>query len=135
MKQFLQFAFAGTVGFLVDAGVLMMVHHWLGAYFGRLVSFACAVLTTWLINRSLTFRNQISDQPLHQEFSRYFLTTLVGGAVNVACYSLMVYGLALSVRALPLAVAVGSLAGMLVNYWLSRSFVFTARHQKRKSDA
>jgi putative flippase GtrA len=131
MKQFLQFAFAGTIGFVVDAGVLLIVHQWLGAYYGRLASFACAVLTTWLINRSLTFRNQISNQPLHHEFSRYFLTTLVGGAVNVACYSLMVYGLALSVRALPLAVAVGSLAGMVVNYWLSRSFVFTGSLEKR----
>jgi putative flippase GtrA len=130
MKQLLQFAFAGTVGFLVDAGVLLLAHPWLGAYFGRLLSFGCAVVTTWLINRSLTFRHQGSNQPLHREFSRYFLTTLAGGAVNLACYSLLVYGLALSTRALPLAVGAGSLAGMMVNYWLSRAFVFNARNSK-----
>jgi putative flippase GtrA len=135
VKQLLLFAVAGTIGFVVDAGVLVWVHALLGAYFGRLLSFFCAVITTWLINRSLTFRHQRDAKPLHREFSLYFLTTLGGGAVNLAGYSLLVYLFDLSVRGLPLAVAVGSLAGMLVNFWLSRRFVFTAGKEDAARDA
>jgi len=126
VKQIAQFAFAGAIGFLVDALVLVWLHPLLGAYVGRLASFACAVFATWLINRSLAFRHQRAGKPLHREFSLYFLTTLGGGAVNIACYSLLVYAFEFPVQWLPLAVAAGSLAGMMVNFWLSRAFVFTA---------
>ena len=135
MKQLLLFAVAGAIGFVVDAGVLLWVHAVLGAYLGRLLSFFCAVITTWLINRSLTFRGQRDGKPLHREFSLYFLTTLGGGAVNLASYFLIVYLFDLSARGLPLAVAVGSLAGMLVNFWLSRRFVFTAGKMESVRDA
>ena len=131
MKQLSQFAFAGVIGYLVDTGVLLLVYPWAGAYAGRFISFAAAVLATWLINRSLTFRNQRDGKPLHREFSLYFLSMLGGGAVNVFTYAGLVFFFNLSLSMLPVAVAVGSLAGMMVNFWLSKRFVFTARpHQK-----
>jgi putative flippase GtrA len=126
MKQLIQFAFAGAIGYVVDACVLLLVHPWTGPYIGRVISFACAVLATWLINRSLTFRHQSKNETLHREFSLYFLTTLGGAAVNFTCYFLVIYYIDLSVKALPLAVAVGSLGGMMVNYCLSKKFVFNA---------
>ncbi len=130
MKQLAHFAFAGVIGFLVDAGVLLIVSPWLGPYGGRLLSFAAAVLATWFLNRSLTFRHQRSGKPVHHELARYALTTLGGGAVNFSCYSLLVYVFDFSSLLLPIAVAVGSLAGMTVNFWLSRTFVFTANAQE-----
>lgn len=134
MKQLAHFAFAGTVGFLVDAGVLLWASGIWGPYLGRGVSFAAAVFTTWLINRSLAFRHQRGRHPVHREFAIYALTTLGGGAVNLGAYALLVYLFGLPSHLLPLAVAVGSLAGMLVNYWLSRTFVFT-RHPARHGGA
>jgi len=125
VKQLSQFAFAGTIGFFVDALSLWLVYPWTGAYAGRFISFSCAVITTWLINRSLTFRHQLDTKPLHTELALYFASTLVGGVVNLLAYFLVVYLFALSVAALPIAVAVGSLAGMLVNYTLTRRLVFT----------
>ncbi len=130
MKQISQFAFAGTVGYLADTFTLLLVYPWTGAYAGRFVSFSCAVLTTWLINRSLTFRHQRDGKPIHREFSLYFLSMLGGGAVNLLSYFLVVYLFTLPPSALPVAVAVGSLAGMLVNYSLSKRVVFTGRREK-----
>ena len=108
----------------------MLVYPWTGAYAGRFISFSCAVLTTWLINRSLTFRHQRDGKPIRREFSLYFLSMLGGGAVNILSYFLVVYLFALPAPALPIAVAVGSLAGMLVNYSLSKRVVFTGRPDK-----
>jgi putative flippase GtrA len=133
VKQLAQFALAGTIGFLVDSGVLLLVYAWAGAYAGRLLSFAAAVLATWLINRTLTFRHQRGGKPLHREFSLYVLSMLGGGAVNVFTYACLVYFFDLSLTLLPVAVAVGSLAGMLVNFWLSKRFVFTARPRDESS--
>lgn len=124
MRQIAQFAFAGGVGYLVDAGVLMLVNAAAGPYWGRLISFAAAVITTWLINRSLTFRHRRRTTQIHQEFGLYALTTLGGGAVNLLVYSVLVWLFNPQVLALPLVVAAGSLSGMLVNYWLSKRFVY-----------
>ncbi len=126
MKQLVQFALAGTVGYFVDASVLLLAAPHFGPYMGRVISFLAAVLTTWLINRSLTFRHQRGDGPMHHEVALYALTALGGGAVNLASYSLLVYLFELSALWLPVAVALGSLAGMTVNFWLNRRFVFTA---------
>lgn len=127
MKQLSQFAFAGAIGFVADAGVLLIVHAWAGPYAGRFMSFAAAVFTTWLINRSLTFRAEKDGKPLHREFSLYFLSMLGGGVINVIIYFCLVFYFKLSVEMLPVAVAIGSLGGMMVNFWLSKRFVFTAR--------
>jgi putative flippase GtrA len=132
MKQLMHFAFAGTIGYIVDACMLLLVLPWTGPYIGRVVSFACAVFTTWVINRSLIFRHQNSNKPTRQEFSLYFLTTLGGAAVNFTGYFLIVYYIGPSANTLPLAVAAGSLAGMMVNFWLSKRFVFTSARKKSK---
>lgn len=129
-QQLTHFALVGLVGFFVDAGVLLVVSRWLGPYGGRVLSFAAAVLATWLLNRSLTFRHQRSGKPVHHELAHYALTTLGGGAVNFGCYYLLVYLLGLPALLLPMAVAAGSLAGMTVNFWLSRTFVFSANAQE-----
>lgn len=131
MRQFAQFAFAGTLGYLVDAGTLLAVLTLTGPYLGRVVSFLAAVTTTWLINRGLTFRGHPRLRPLHREFGLYLLTALAGGAVNLASYTALVYALDLRAVHLPAAVAVGSLAGMLVNYALSKHVVFAKRRIDR----
>lgn len=88
------------------------------------------MLTTWIINRSLTFRTQREGKPLHREFALYFLSMLGGGVVNISVYFCIVFFLSLSLRGLPVAVALGSMAGMMVNFWLSKRFVFTAQATK-----
>lgn len=50
--------------------------------------------------------------------------------MNILCYFLVVYLFSLPPSGLPIAVAVGSLAGMLVNFTLSRRIVFTGRSDK-----
>jgi putative flippase GtrA len=124
MKQIGMFAVAGTVGYMVDVVVLLLCNMIMGPLFGRLISFTAAVITTWLINRKHTF-SEYGGRSLMQEFSRYFTSCLAGGAVNLFSYSAMVFALNLAPIWLPVAVAVGSLAGMSVNFLLAKHFVFT----------
>jgi len=123
-RQFLHFCVAGTLGFLVDAGLVQaLVWGGAGPYLARVVSVAVAVLTTFAYNRRVTFRDRPGG-PLPTAFGRYLLGNAAGLSVNYAAYAAVVATLPLA-RAWPvLAVAVGSLAGMLVNFAAARHFVF-----------
>lgn len=124
LRELVLFGVAGAVGFVVDAGVLYLLKPFLGLYIGRLVSFVCAALTTWVINRRLTFNRRASGLTLRQEFMRYLGLMLGGGVVNYTSYALLVYFVDFVARQPVWGVAVGSCAGMLVNWLLARYFIF-----------
>lgn len=127
IRELVLFGLVGVIGFIVDSGVLYLLKASLGLYYGRLFSFICAVLTTWILNRHLTFSERTSGLSLFQEFSRYLGLMLGGGVVNYASYALLVYFVEFVARQPVWGVAVGSCAGMMVNYLLARFFIFRGR--------
>ncbi|WP_250492654.1 GtrA family protein [Caballeronia sp. GAWG1-1] len=129
-SQFLRFAIAGGVGFLVDAGVLyVMLHLGAGPYLGRVVSFLCAVVATWQINRRITFTPG-AHRSILREFYQYLLAMIGGGACNYAAYVLALRLLPAHALTPLAAVAAGSVAGMVVNFVLAKLWVF--RHGEAK---
>lgn len=128
MKQrILPFAIAGAIGFGVDAGVLLLAAPLLGALGGRLVSFAAAVLTTWLINRNFAFADKASGHNKGRELLRYFLAMLPGAAVNWLAYGIVLAIVPDTAIGLVLAVAAGSLAGMATNLVAADRLAFRNR--------
>jgi putative flippase GtrA len=125
-RQFLLFCIAGTIGFLVDAGIVQaLVAQGADPYLARLLSFLCALTATWAFNRRYTFGAVRSDRA-GREWLRYFIAMLGGFAVNYAVYAALVYSLP-TIRQWPaLGVAAGSIAGLVVNYLSSRFWVFRA---------
>lgn len=124
-KSLFLFSLAGTVGFLVDVGTLYIVKEIFGNYWGRIISFFCAVLVTWLINRRHAFSHRVSGMSLFGEFSRYLSVMLGGGIVNYFVYAVLVFAVN-AIENQPIwGVAVGSIAGMYVNYISAKHFVFT----------
>ncbi len=129
--QFLRFALVGCAGFLVDAGALNVVLL-LGAdrYAGRVVSYLAAATFTWALNRNYTFRAE-RDTKRIREWARFLATNAVGGLINWTTYAVLV-AVSPTVFAHPvLGVAAGSLAGLVVNFMLSRRFVFGAQKSYR----
>lgn len=129
-RQFLRFALAGAVGFVVDVGILYMaLGLGLGYYLGRAISFLAAAFTTWQINRRYTFRVR-GDGHWTVEWLRYLLAMLGGGAVNYACYAALVYAMPKAAYLPALAVATGSIAGLTVNFLTARFWVFKERRNE-----
>jgi putative flippase GtrA len=125
-RQFLLFCIAGTIGFLVDAGIVQaLVAQGADPYLARLVSFLCALTATWAFNRRYTFGAVRSDRA-GREWLRYFIAMLGGFAVNYAVYAALVYSLPVIRQWPALGVAAGSIAGLVVNYFSSRFWVFRA---------
>jgi putative flippase GtrA len=124
--QVLRFGIVGGIGFLVDAGLLhLMLKLGLGYYGGRLVSFLAAATATWILNRSFTFRRE-SPAATHPagEWLAYLGLMVIGGVVNYGTYALAVE-LSDPVRRYPvLGVALGSIAGVAINFWTSKTMVF-----------
>lgn len=126
LAQFLRFGIVGGIGFLVDAGLLwLLLKAGFGYYGGRLLSFLAAATATWILNRSFTFRRE-SPSATHPagEWLAYLGLMVIGGVVNYGTYAATIE-LSELVRRFPvLGVALGSIAGMLINFWTAKTMVF-----------
>jgi putative flippase GtrA len=120
LQQFALFALVGAAGFLVDAGVLLLLAKLLGMniYLARIISWLAAATSTWRLNRTLTFADH--GAPLLRQWLMFLATNAGGGLINMG----VSLGL-IAARVGPvLALACGALAGLLWNFLASRRFVF-----------
>lgn len=129
--QFLQFTVIGGVGLFVDMGALWVALQllMLDAYAGRVFSYLVAATFTWICNRAITFR---SAKPggLFGQWARYLVANAFGAVVNFAIYALVIHNAqgwfpGIEASIIPfVGVALGSAAGLIVNFTASRRFVF-----------
>jgi putative flippase GtrA len=127
--QFTNFGLIGAFGLVVDVVVLWMMLSVVGAdfYWGRFASYLAAATFTWYGNRTLTFRDRRSVRRA-AEWRRFLMANAPGGVVNYGVYAFLVSQIPLFGNQPTLAVAVGSLAGLLFNFVASRLAVFTNRN-------
>ena len=128
IKEIFLFGIAGILGFVVDAGVLYLLKSFIGIYAGRIVSFFMAVLITWIFNRNITFSQRSAGRSLLAEFAHYLSLMVVGGAINLGVYYLLIGRFELFQQWPVAAVAVGSVAGMAANFLSSRFLLYKKRH-------
>ncbi len=125
-RELLSFAAVGVVGLAVDVAVLYALAPGLGWYGARVVSFWAAASATWALNRRFTFAHRARGGSVAREYLAYLATMLGGGGVNYGAYALTLY-LLHGPLAAALGVALGSLAGMGVNFLAARYLVFRGR--------
>jgi len=122
-KQLILFSIVGGVGFIADSAMLYAIKNHLGLYFSRLISFSFAVLITWYLNRTITF-NKHKDDNIFSNFAKYYMAMLVGGTVNILSYYLTIRVIPIAYAHPIIAIAIGSIAGLLFNYLLSKRYIF-----------
>lgn len=131
---FPRFLVVGTIGFIVDAGLLALLHYHfeIDLLIARLCSFNIAILSTWTINRLTTFRANASPR-LFSEYSRYLLINIAGGLINLTVFVALTH-YTMGFVALPLpALAIASAIALLFNYSGSRLYVFNHQTQTGQS--
>lgn len=129
LTQLIRFAVVGGLGFMVDTLVVYGLRSGLGLYAAGLISYGVAASFTWLLNRLWTFRGRSSGAMIRQ-WALYMLTNLGGFVLNRGTYAVLVTFYAMATERPIIAVAAGSIAGMFVNFGLSRRVVF----RKEKPD-
>ena len=128
-EQVPAFAAIGVIGYFVDAGITFLGAKYLGLSpeLARPPGFIVATIVNFVLNRSITFRH--SRAPLFRAFLRYCGVASVGLVVNYSVYSACVLlapraGVAVTPAILPLFVAAGSGAAMVLTFVGFRFFAF-----------
>jgi putative flippase GtrA len=129
--QFIRFGLVGGTGFLLDAGLLMILHDGLGLdpFTARLISISVSAFTTWRLNRGLTFG--ASERPQAEEAVRYAAVAIAAAGFNYLVYAL---ALIVSPSIPPIAALIGAtIAAMGLSYAGYSRFVFQGPRTTRAS--
>ena len=128
-SRILKFGLAGGIGFAVDAGVLMtLVWTGMDPVPARCLSIGCALVSTWLVNRSLTFADRAPSRPNLPEFLRYASASMLALLVNFAIYWLLLRWQGIFTQWPVLAVALATAVSMCVNFVSYFKVVFARKH-------
>ncbi len=124
--QVLRFGIVGTLLFIIDAGLFAsLLKLELPAVAARILAISMTVFASWLANRSWTFKEQHGNKPPSiAEFAKFAGTQAIGASVN-GLASLAAYQLPAVVALGPwAAVAIGSIAGLSINFAGAKLLVF-----------
>lgn len=122
-QQFLRFGVVGVAGFIIDTATVYALRHSLGLLGAGVAAYVVAATGNWLLNRIWTFRGQ-GPGPAHRQWVRFMLANLVGFVLNRGTYAILVTFVTTAAAQPVIATAAGAIAGMFVNFSLSRRFVF-----------
>ncbi len=117
--EFARFLVVGVVGFAVDGGgTWLLVRAGLPPLVARLPALASAIVVTWLLNRSLTFR--VAAPKTSAELTRYAAV-----ALSSALFNFLLYAALVTVGVPPfLAVALATVTLLLYSFVAYRRVVF-----------
>ncbi len=127
-RQLVGFLSVGAFAFVIDAGLLQVLS-WAGLipWIARFFSFTTALVFTWWMNRTHSFR--VVGQPTWTEFFSYACSVSAGGAINWLVY-LVVLDKYLSGTAFPaLALIPATAVSLCFNFLMMKWVVFRKKNQ------
>jgi putative flippase GtrA len=124
LVQFGMFGMVGLAGFVVDTGTVYALRHSVGLYAAGVLAYFTAATCTWLCNRLWTFRHLGRTDPWHVQWRRFLAANLGGFVINRGVYALLVTFVDVAASQPVIAVFAGAVAGMTLNFNLSRKIVF-----------
>jgi putative flippase GtrA len=124
IQKFTKFSIIGAGIFVFDATCFWLLLKFLDQpAIVRPISVALAIILSWWLNRTLTFHAKLERKSLSELLK--FVTSQVPGACINALASLAVYHyLKLALHNPWISTAVGSCAGLIVNFLMANFFVF-----------
>jgi putative flippase GtrA len=134
---FLRFGVVGVTGFVVDTSVLYLVTQallHLDPFTGQAIAFAAAVMVTWLLNRSWTFR-AAAPRGTFRQAAVYIGVQCVGLLATFSVYSLVIILFGVPKPWLIVPLAMGAVAGLCVNFLGSKHLAFRIRRPTRAAEA
>jgi putative flippase GtrA len=125
IREIISFAGVGTVGFVLDAAIVWALINYaaVSPIPAKLMAFPCAVTFTWLLNRNSTFKANRQTNYL-KEWLLYIQINSIGAFANNLSFIVLVSINTFLYETPIITVAIGSIFGMLFNYFGSKIWVF-----------
>ena len=124
LSQFLMFGSVGLIGWVIDTATVYGLRHLLGLYGAGIAAYVTAATGTWFFNRLWTFRGRTGTDPWHVQWRRFLAANFTGFLINRGLYALLVTVWPLAAAQPVIATFAGALAGMMLNFNMSRKLVF-----------
>jgi putative flippase GtrA len=125
-SELVRFACVGTGGFILDTSIVYATRDLLGIYAAGIVGYIGGSVLTWMLNRSWTFRDRVTTKPSFQQWLTYLSASSAGFVLNRGAFFAAVTCSSFVSEHPVFGVAIGSVAGMLLNFTLNRAVVFRA---------
>lgn len=122
-ESFIRFGMVGTSGFIWDTGTVYGLRLITNIYIAGICGFFVAASMNWGANRLWTFRHHTHAAP-HVQWAKFLTANIIGFLVNRGIFLILVSKFNLCYQQPVIAIAAGSLAGLVFNYLLSKRFVF-----------
>lgn len=119
MKQFIKFSVVGSIGFIIDASILLLLINILDVniVFSRLISFLVAVFITWILNRNFTFFKK-EESKKKKEYSLYLIIQTVGAMLNYFIFIFLIQYNNFFEDYLIISLAISSIITMFFNFYI-----------------
>jgi len=129
IQQARRFIIVGAIGFLVDGGILTILHslYDLSLLHSRLWSFSAAVTLTWYLNRQHTFADSKDIRAVH-EWGRYAVVNSIGALLNLGIFLWLVYRFTALADWPIIPLAIAASIALVFNFFASRHLAF--RHHQ-----
>lgn len=121
--DFLRFGTVGAIGFMVDTAMVYATRAAIGLYWAGLLAYLAAASGNWLINRLWTFQGRGAGT-MHRQWALFLAANAIGFALNRGVYVGLISVSPLAFEHPILAIMGGTVAGMFLNFHLSRTVVF-----------
>ena len=129
VQQASRFLIVGAIGFLVDGGILTLLHSMFDFSLlqARLCSFSAAVTLTWYLNRQHTFAASKDVRYVH-EWGRYAIVNSIGAVLNLGIFLWLVYRFTALANWPIIPLAIAASIALVFNFFASRHLAF--RHNQ-----
>lgn len=128
LPPFVAFAVVGGLGFGVNEASLFVGHEviGLGTFPAAFVAFLVTVTFTWWGNRKLTFHGRTASglRGVAVEWMRFIGVNSIGLAANYGTFAALVQAGPSPLSSPYLALGIGSLVGLVFNFYASHRGVF-----------
>jgi putative flippase GtrA len=122
--EFFRFGTVGAIGYVTDTASVYALKGMVGVAAAGLLSFLVAATVTWALNRNWTWRDRGRGAPRLRQWSHFLAVNGPGALLNRGIYEALVLAVPLCATHPFLATGAGAIAGMFVNFGLSRRLVF-----------
>lgn len=136
MSKIISFSIIGTIGFIVDSSIFLLLFPHFSVAPSRVMSFGSAVMVTFLLNRQFTFKYQkkINNHWIQETriLFKYLSGQIIGFISNIIIFTLIMIHTNWSAFYPIIPLAFSSIAALLINYSLAK-YAFTPRKPQRNN--